>query len=317
MSDTIPFTTGGSLNNYTIKPRNLTEYTAFRGVTDFTQIGQFAQYETGYSFLQVLQMPKFMVELGKKNSAVQEIVDSFQHMLEFEFKGLDGLQDLQSDSMEISDGINSVRLINKVSEDTSVSVSMEYYEKTGSLITKFSDIYLTGIKDPKSQAKTYHGLIQNGVLAPSPENEVFTLLYYVTDNTMCRLEKAYLLCNAQLTKAERSMYNSQRSDINNKTMNIEFQCYPVHGARVDQAAMVLLGDITGTKFTLGSTYNFNGSLQASGNSSYATVYEASGKTVNRGIAALDSGDFNYGIMNAAAPDSVKNAVLVDALAKAE
>ena len=37
----------GILNNYSIRPRNLTQYTAFRGVTDFTQIGQFAQFETG------------------------------------------------------------------------------------------------------------------------------------------------------------------------------------------------------------------------------------------------------------------------------
>ena len=38
----------GILNNYSIRPKNLTQYSALRGVVDFTQLGQFDQYETGY-----------------------------------------------------------------------------------------------------------------------------------------------------------------------------------------------------------------------------------------------------------------------------
>ena len=199
-------TTGNSgiLNDYTIRPRNLTQYTAFRGITDFSQIGQFAQYEGGYAFLSVIEAPRFITELGKQNDGVKALTQSFTHMLEMEFRGLDGLPDLNADFNTISDGINEVSLISKVNRDTSVTVSMSYFEKTGSLITKFSNYYLTGIKDPYTQAKTYHGLIRDGVMAPGPENEVFTMLYYVTDSTMCRLEKAILLCNGQLTKAEES-----------------------------------------------------------------------------------------------------------------
>ena len=58
----------GLFNNYTITPRNLTQYKAFRGVTDFSQIGQFNQYETGYQFLSVLAIPKYMELLGKEDS---------------------------------------------------------------------------------------------------------------------------------------------------------------------------------------------------------------------------------------------------------
>ena len=50
----------GILNNYSIKPRNLTQYSALRGVVDWSQIGQFDQYETGYAFLSVVKMPRFM-----------------------------------------------------------------------------------------------------------------------------------------------------------------------------------------------------------------------------------------------------------------
>ena len=240
----------GIINKYSIKPRNLTQYTAFRGVTDFSQIGQFSQFERGYSFLSVLQMPKFMVVLGDQDDSLKDLVVGFKHKIEYEFRGLEGLSDITADYMTISDGINEQRLISKVTEDTSITVSSQYYETQGAILEKFAEIYLTGIKDPKSQAKTYHGLIKNGVLAPGPENEVFTLLYYVTDSTMLRLERAVLLVNAQLTTARRSeLYNATRADIgNNVETTVEWNAYPLWGREVDKIAKMMLQDITGVKW---------------------------------------------------------------------
>lgn len=238
-------TNQGIFNPYTINPRNLNNYTAFRGITDYTQIGQFDQYESGYQFLHVLQMPKFLTVDGVSEK-VREITQSFKHMLEYEFRGLDGLPDLTGDTYEITDGINTQRIINKVTRETSVTVSSSYFERRGGLISKFSEYYLTGIKDPYTQAKTYHGLIKNGILAPSLENEVFTMLYYATDNTMLRIERAFLLCNCQLTKAE-NIWNGSRDNISNKELAIEWNCFPVVGRQVDMAAKVLLQDITGIK----------------------------------------------------------------------
>jgi hypothetical protein len=280
----------GIINDYTIKPKNLTQYTAFRGVTDFTQIGQFAQYESGYSFLSVIKMPTFMSKLAAENSDIKNLVDGFKWMLEYEFRGLDGLPDITAETYTISDGINEQNLINTVKMDTSITVSMQYYEKTGTPIARFSELYLTGIKDPKSQAKTYHGLIKNNILEPSPENEVFTLLYYNTDNTMLRLERAVLLANCQLTKAELSQYNAQRSDINNKEVTIEFTCFPVMGYQVDKAASKLLSNITGVT----ASYN-NG----------VNTYKVNSTS---GVAALDSADYKYAIMNGDSPSKIPTLV---------
>ena len=284
----------GILNNYTIRPRNLTQYTAFRGVTDFTQIGQFAQFETGYSFLSVISMPPFLTKLAEQDSGVASLINSFKHMLEYEFRGMDGLPDIQGDTYDITDGINTQRLINKVTMDTSITVSSNYFEKSGGLITRFSEYYLTGIKDKMSQAKTYHGLIKNGLMEPGPENEVFTMMYYVTDNTMLRLEKAFLLANCQLTKAETSIYNSQKGDINNKEMTIEWNCFPITGYEVDEAAYSLLQDITGVQVT----------SSGSGNTNYKVLTEEN-------VASLDSTDYTYGIMDKNSPskiDSLVNAI---------
>lgn len=279
------------LNNYSIKPRNLTQYTAFRGVTDFTQIGQFAQFESGYSFLSVIQMPEFMVKLGEQNADIKSLVDSFKHMLEYEFRGLDGLPDLQGDTYEITDGINTQRLINKVTWDTAATVSSSYFEKSGGLISKFTELYLTGIKDRMSQAKTYHGLIKNGLLEPGPENEVMTMLYYVTDSTMLRLERAVLLCNCQFTTSRLSdILNSNKGDISNKEVSLEWNCFPIMGYEVDKAAASLLQDITGVKV---STENST------------TTYKV---VSTENVAALDSGDYKYGIMDSSSPSKIETLV---------
>ena len=269
-------------NNYTIRPRNLSEYTSFRGVVDFSQIGKFNQYETGYSFLEVLEMPKYLTMLRDADKTNYGVVyDSFKAMLEYEFRGLTGLPDIDSESYTISDGINEQQLINKVTMQTSTEVSMTYYERQGGLITKFAEHYLTGIKDKMTQAKTYHGLIKAGKMEPSPENEVFTLLYIVTDNTMLRVEKAVLLANAQLTRAETSMYDSTRGDISNVEKTISFRCFPITGNIVDAAAKTVVEDITGV--TVNKPSNMKGHTTA--------LDDMTGRAV------LDSTNYKYGVID--------------------
>ena len=287
----------GIFNKYTVMPKNLTQYSAYRGVTDFSQIGQFNQFETGYSFLSVIAMPKFIEEAARYDEDIAQIAFSFKHMLEYEFRGLSGLPDITGATGTITDGLNEMQYINRVTMDTSVTVQMQYFEKRGSLITKFSEYYLTGIKDRISQAKTYHGLIRRGLLEPGLENEVFTFLYYVTDNTMLTLERAYLLANAQLTTAETSMYDSNRSDINNREMTLSFNCFPIMGYQVDKAAAALLQDITGvnidtTGVDAASIYT---ELNAEG-VYYREDEEFAGKTKPVGTATLDSNSYYYGIM---------------------
>jgi hypothetical protein len=280
----------GILNDYSVKPRNLTEYTAFRGVTDFTQIGQFNQFETGYSFLSVIKMPTFIEHLAALNDDVLTMANSFKHMLEYEFRGLSGLPDITGQTGQITDGINEMNYINRVTMDTSITVSIPYFEKSGSLITRFTEYYLTGIKDRMSQAKTYHGLIAMDDLHPGLENEVFTLLYYVTDNTYLRLERAVLLANAQITTAETSMYDTSRDQINNKETTIQFNCFPVMGEKVDKAASALLQDITGVNVG----YKNKTLKYTKVNNDTYLVKEIAGGT---GRAALDSNDYTYGIMD--------------------
>lgn len=286
----------GIFNNYVKRPKNLTQYTAFRGVTDFSQIGQFNQFERGYAFLSVIKMPTFIEKLGEQDATLQKIIESFRHALEYEFRGLSGLPDMTGDPLTITDGINDQNVIAKVTSDTSIEISMPYFEKSGGLFTKFTEYYLTGIHDKNSQAKTYHGLIANGILDPGYENEVFTFLYYVTDSTMLELERAYLLANAQLTTATSSMYDANRSDIgSNQELDLRFNCFPISGYEVDKAAKALLQGVTGVNVRV---VDSAGTVQRS-------------VVATEGVAVLDTNAYLYGIMDENSADKIDT--LVDAV----
>lgn len=235
---------------YTKKARTIAEYSMMRGVTDFSNAAQFNLFESGYSHLCVITRPKFLEELaahgGTGNGVdkdVEDLLNAFCYILEYEFKGLDGIEDITADSLEVTDGISTLNVVGKVNKQSASEITMNFTEKSGSVITNFLRYYLEGIKDPRTQAKTYHGLIKDGKLAGGFENEVFNLLYIVTDNTMLGLEKAYLLCNAWPTKVPTSIYNSEKGSIEKKDIDLSWQCFVIDGPEVDQRALKCLAYI--------------------------------------------------------------------------
>jgi hypothetical protein len=276
--------------------KDVTKYNLMRGVPDFGSLVQFNPYETGYAAFVICEMPKFMQALAEQDESYKKLVDNFAHILEYEFRGLQGLPNLEGQAGTITDGINELQYINRVTMDTSVQVSMEVIEKSGSTITKFAEYYLTGIKDRMTQAKTYHGLIKNNLLDPGLENEVFTFLYYVTDNTMLRLERSVLLANAQLTTAELgSLYNSTRGTIDNVSFTLNFNCFPVYGVEVDKAAKILLQDITGVKTYYNSEDKFNPEYEVVTINHNDDNHKDRFGFVEQG-AHLDSNDYMYGVL---------------------
>lgn len=235
---------------YTKKARSIAEYSMMRGVTDFSNASQFNLFESGYSHLCVITKPKFLKMLAESgadgkgaDADVDRLLNTFCYILEYEFKGLDGIEDITADSLEVTDGISTLNVVGKVNKQSASEITMNFTEKSGSVITNFLRYYLEGIKDPRTQAKTYHGLIKNGRLAGGFENEVFNLLYIVTDNTMLGLEKAYLLCNAWPTKVPTSIYNSEKGSIEKKDIDLSWQCFVIDGPEVDQRALKCLAYI--------------------------------------------------------------------------
>lgn len=236
--------TAGAVNfifDGTKEIRDLTQYALFRGVTDWANLHQFNQFESGYGMLIVLTIPAFLKALAAKSDKYQKLIDTYVHVLEYEFRGLDGIDNMTSDTAELTNGVKSINVINKVNSQSGSTFTMRYFEKSGSIMTKVHELFLRGIKDPTTQVKHYHGLIEDGTIKePGFDQEVFSFLYIVTDNTLMNVEKAFYIVAAQPTNADLNIYNIERGDIGFKELSVEFSGFPITNTIINQKAQSLL-----------------------------------------------------------------------------
>lgn len=220
--------------------KDVTTYRLMRGVPDFGSLVQFNPYETGYAAFIICQMPKFLELLAKYDANYNKLISNWAHIIEYEFKSFDGLEALSADTIQLGDDLNSINVISKVNMQSASEFSLTYDEKSGSPLTKFAKLYLTGIKDPRTQVKTYHGLIHSNKMEPGFENEVFTFLFITTDNTMREVENAVLLIGCQLNSADLDMYNYTKGDISKREVTVKFSGYPVQSTYIDKAAQSMM-----------------------------------------------------------------------------
>ena len=220
--------------------KDVSKYRLMRGVPDFGSLVQFNPYETGYAIFLICQMPRFIERLARTNEYYRKLMVNWMHIIEYEFKSFDGLEAMSTDTIQLGDDLNNINVISKVNMQSASEFSLTYDEKSGSPLTKFARLYLSGVKDPRTQVKNYHGLIHSDSMDPGFENEVFTFMFIATDNTMREVEAAYLLLACQLNSADTDMYNFTKGDIAKKDVTVKFSGYPVQSAFVDLAARDLL-----------------------------------------------------------------------------
>lgn len=231
-------------------PRELLNYNLMRGVTDFSNLEQWDLYEKGYPFLCVVSVPQFLRDLAAQDTNIAIIVNNYVHILENDFRGIDNIDNITGDAGEITNGIRSISLINKVTKPSNSNFSLNYYERSGSILTKAHELYLTGIKDPDTQVKHYHGLIDawvyNGVPTvsgkdPGPHQECFTFMYFLTDNTMTKIERAFLIAACQPTSANYSdLYTGNKGDIQFAEISLPFNGFFINNDFVYQKAQDML-----------------------------------------------------------------------------
>lgn len=239
----------------TLSPRDVTSFTLMRGVTDYTNLSQFDLYETGYSFLISLQIPTFLDKLKDSNSEYAKLINSYRHIIEYDFRGCQGIEDMTSDTSPLTNGISDLNIITRVTEQAGSQFQMNYFERSGSIITKTHELFLRGIKDPRTQVKRYLGMYKgqqnSGITSTSNalmtdkgyQYEVFHYLLIVTDNTAYNVEKAYILASCQPASANTSIYNVTRGDIGFNEMTIQYNGIPLTGRIVNSKAVDFLAYI--------------------------------------------------------------------------
>ena len=231
---------------YTKDFKDVTDFNLMRGVPDFGNLMQFTPYESGYAVFIICAIPKFMETLALYNANYAKLIDNWKHIVEYEFKSFSGLSGITADTMEIGDDLNKINMINKVNMESTSEFSLTYDEKSGAPLTKFNKLYLTGLKDPRTQVKTYHGLIHHGVMEPGFENEVFTFLFINTDNTMRNVEFSTLLIAGQINDADISIFGEyNKNDIDKKEVTVKFNAYPIISSKIDNYAQSCLNYLVG------------------------------------------------------------------------
>lgn len=274
--------------------KDVTSYRLMRGVPDFGSLVQFNPYETGYAAFIICQMPKFIDMLAKKDNQYKKLIENWQHIIEYEFKSFDGLEAMSADTIELGDDLNKINVINKVNMQSASEFTLTYDEKSGSPLTKFAKLYLTGIKDARSQVKTYHGLIHSNDMEPGFEKEVFTFLFIATDNTMRNVESATLIIGAQLNSADTDMYNYTKGDIGKKEVSVKFNGYPIQSSEIDKAASEMLDFLISAKAGARQIIFNSDNYDYTGVESIASTlskYGGDGSKITQGRATYKHTDF--------------------------
>ena len=247
----------------TLAPNPVTSYTLFRGVTDYTNLAQFDLYESGYSFLVLLQIPIFLDNLAAVSSekgGYDSLIKNYRHIVEYEFRGAQGIEDITGETTPLTNGITDLNIITKVTEQGGTQFTMNYFERSGSVLTKVNELFLRGIKDPRTQIKRYNGLLtepltnrgnttdsivgKTGLQVLMNDKgyqyEIFHFLLIITDNTALNVEKAYILASCQPGMANTSIYNVTRGEIQFQEIGLQFNGLPIPGRIVTSKAVDFL-----------------------------------------------------------------------------
>lgn len=301
-------------------PREILQYNLMRGVTDFSNLEQYDLYEKGYPFMMVVKAPDFMLDLAKKDpSGIGVIVNNYIHILENDFRGIDNIESITGETNgEITNGIRSIQLINKVTKGTSsTQFTARYYERSGSIITKANELYLTGIKDPDTQVKHYHGLIDDYVFRgietlsgkdPGPHRECWAFLYFVTDNTMTKIERAFLIAAVQPNTANfADLYAGDKGDIGFTELTLNFNGFFINNDMVYQKAQKALlsmrnpNNLTGSRIIVDSNnfaYTGINDIKVDTEGTDTDWYSPEGKVTSNGNLTMASNKYVSGSVDA-------------------
>ena len=283
----------------TMSTTDVQAFTLMRGVTDFSNLAQYDLYETGYSFLINLSIPKFLKNAKSLSDEYKKLINNYCHIIEYDFRGMSGIDDITSDTGALTNGINELNIITRVNEQGGGQFSMNYFERAGSTITKVHELFLRGIKDPRTQFKRYNGQIKgprgaagstnggNNTLNASYANEVFNYMLIVTDNTGFNVEKSYIIASAQPTTANTSIYQVERGQIGFSEIPVNMNGFPITGRVVNNKAAKMLTYINQATCFDEMEYGYNiltkdnSDIDAIGGTLTASTVYSNGNIVNK------------------------------------
>jgi hypothetical protein len=134
--------------------RQLSYFIAGIDVTD-QNLDQLTPYIPGITRMFMHKEPYFM------QIAFPLETDNFKSYIETGYKSISGIGDMTVGSEQISGGWanQNYEVISSVTDDTD-QISIGIYEQTGSPVREFLELWVTGVRDPRSGVAHYHGVVE-------------------------------------------------------------------------------------------------------------------------------------------------------------
>lgn len=163
-----PYDNSNPGSNYMKKnTKNYREMSYFISGIDVTDqnLDQLTPYIPGIARLFMHKEPIFM------QVAFPTETDNFKSYIETGYKSVQGIGDLSASAETIQGGWanQSYEILTSV-EDQTNEITIALYEQTGSPVREFLELWLTGVRDPRSGVAHYHGVVETPNNATAANN---------------------------------------------------------------------------------------------------------------------------------------------------
>jgi hypothetical protein len=209
----------------------------FKGIIrlDDKNINQFQQKMTGYGFFFWTKSPP-MFDKGNP-----DLWRAFKNYTEKGATTFDGFGSMTLDTTEITGGLNGKPIVLPViSKEDQNTFSMQIWEPKGSLGRSTMEWWISGISDPETTFRHYHGLIASGALESKPGNHTAECVYIQTDETGYGIESAYFFANVFPTSIDKSDSNLSSGDHVYVQLTLEFSCRRYQSQYINEVAKEII-----------------------------------------------------------------------------
>lgn len=209
----------------------------FRGIVrlDDKNINQFNQQIGGFGFMFWVKTPP-MFDKGNP-----ELWSSFKNLTEKGHTTFDGIGNLTLETAEIQGGLNGRAIVMpSISREDSNTFSIQVYEMKGQPIKEALNWWITGISDPETAYRHYHGLIASGALESKPSNHTAELMYIQTDETGLKVEYCCYWTNVFPTTVDKASANISHGDHAYTQFTPEFSGRKYESKKINEVAADIL-----------------------------------------------------------------------------
>lgn len=216
--------------------KDLTGYSLFLGGLNVKSkaLEQYNPLKTGYSRIFFVKMPRFLEKIMPNKTK------NFKHIMEYGFKSIDGIQNLQMEFEQITGGYAGRSFeIPTIAKDETNAITIKVQEMSGSPIREYVEMWITGVSDPHTGMAHYHGAIDLGI-EYGQGNHTGEAIYVSTDATGRNVEFACLLSNMMPKVVKRDQFNYESGTHAAVEYDVEYTCTMYTSPDVNTVATKLL-----------------------------------------------------------------------------